>query len=180
MRLPNRRLPARMQPGGCMSNATLDRIEKKILLRAPRPRVWRAISNADEFGRWFGVTFEGAFRPGAPIRGVMTPTTVDAEVGRMQQPYAGRPFDITIDRIEPERLFSFRWHPFAIEPGVDYSAEPATLIVFTLEEVPGGVMLTVTESGFDQIPLARRSSAFTANEQGWDMMVRVIEKYLTS
>jgi uncharacterized protein YndB with AHSA1/START domain len=162
-----------------MSDATLDRLEKKILLRAPRARVWRALTSADEFGRWFGVKFDGPFKAGEPIRGVMRPTAVDPEVGKAQQPYAGRPFDITIDRIEPERLFSFRWHPFAIEPGVDYSAEPTTLIVFTLEDVPGGVMLTVTESGFDRIPLARRASAFTANEKGWGMMIEVIEKYVT-
>jgi uncharacterized protein YndB with AHSA1/START domain len=88
------------------------------------------------------------------------------------------PFEITIDRMEPERLFSFRWHPFAIEEGVDYSAEPTTLIVFTLDDVDDGIMLTVLESGFDQIPLARRARAFTANEQGWGMVVRLIENYL--
>jgi len=88
------------------------------------------------------------------------------------------PVEITIEQLEPERLFSFRWHPFAIERGVDYSAEPMTLIIFTLEEMADGVMLTVTESGFDRIPLARRAKAFTANEQGWGMMVKVIEEYL--
>jgi uncharacterized protein YndB with AHSA1/START domain len=86
--------------------------------------------------------------------------------------------EITIEQIEPERLFSFRWHPFAVERGVDYSAEPTTLIVFTLEETPDGVLLTVTESGFDQIPLERRSKAFTANEQGWTMVLKLIEEYL--
>jgi uncharacterized protein YndB with AHSA1/START domain len=150
------------------------------MLRAPRGRVWRALTDAEEFGRWFGVKFDGRFKPGTPIRGVMTPTTVDAAVAKAQQPYAGRPFDITIDRIEPERLFSFRWHPYAIEPDVDYSAEPTTLVVFTLDDAPGGVMLTVTESGFDRIPLARRATAFTANEQGWGMMITVIEKYVTN
>ena len=88
------------------------------------------------------------------------------------------PFEITIDRIEPERLFSFRCHPFAIEKDVDYSSEPTTLIVFTLEEVADGVMLTVTESGFNQIPLARRAKAFEMNEQGWGMQMQLIEKYL--
>jgi uncharacterized protein YndB with AHSA1/START domain len=159
---------------------TTDRIEKKTLLRAPRSRVWRAIADADEFGAWFGMKFEGPFRAGAPIRGVISPTTVDPEVGKAQQPHAGMPFEFTIDRIEPERLFSFRWHPFAIDRNVDYSNEPTTLIEFVLEEVPGGTMLTVTESGFDRIPLARRAQAFTANEQGWSMMVGVIGKYLAS
>jgi uncharacterized protein YndB with AHSA1/START domain len=155
-----------------------DRIEKKILLRAPRQRVWRALTDSTEFGTWFGVKFEGPFTPGASMRGVIVPTKVNAEVAKAQKPYEGKPFDITIEQMEPERLFSFRWHPFAVEPGVDYSAEPTTLVEFTLEETPDGVMLTVTESGFDQIPLARRAKAFTANEQGWGMVVKLVEEYL--
>ena len=155
-----------------------DRIEKKILLHAPLKRVWRALADSQEFGTWFGVKFNGPFTPGAHMRGVMVPTKVDADVGKAQKPYEGKSFEITIEQMEPERLFSFRWHPFAIDPGVDYSAEPTTLIAFALEETADGVMLTVTESGFDQIPLARRASAFTANEQGWGMMVKVFEAYL--
>jgi uncharacterized protein YndB with AHSA1/START domain len=124
------------------------------------------------------VKFNGPFTPGASMRGVIVTTTVNAEVAKAQKEYEGMPFEITIERIEPERLFSFRWHPFAVERGVDYSAEPTTLIVFTLEEVADGVMLTVTESGFDRIPLARRAKAFTANEGGWSMMVKLIEEYL--
>jgi uncharacterized protein YndB with AHSA1/START domain len=157
---------------------TTDRIEKKVLLRAPRGRVWRALTDAREFGSWFGVKFDRPFARGTIVRGEIVPTTVDAEVARMQQPYAGMRFEITIDRVEPEKLFSFRWHPFAIDPKIDYSNEPTTLIVFSLEEVADGVMLTVTESGFDQIPLARRAQAFTANEQGWGLQVKLIEKYL--
>jgi uncharacterized protein YndB with AHSA1/START domain len=155
-----------------------DRIEKKVLLRAPRKRVWRALSDSAEFGTWFGVKFDRPFAPGASMRGVIVPTQVNAEVANAQKPYEGLPFEITIEKMEPERLFSFRWHPFAIERGVDYSAEPTTLVVFALEEVAGGVLLTVTESGFDQIPLARRAKAFTANEQGWGMMVKLVEEYL--
>jgi uncharacterized protein YndB with AHSA1/START domain len=86
--------------------------------------------------------------------------------------------EITIEKMEPERLFSFRWHPYAIERGVDYSAEPTTLIEFVLEEMKDGVMLTVTESGFDQVPLVRRVKAFTANEEGWGMVVKLLEEYL--
>jgi uncharacterized protein YndB with AHSA1/START domain len=159
---------------------TQDRIEKQILLRAPLQRVWRALTDSQEFGNWFGVRFDGPFKPGATLRGVIVPTGVDPEVAKAQKPYEGHPFEISIEQIEPERVFSFRWHPFAIEPGVDYSAEPTTLIVFALEEVPNGVRLTVTESGFDRIPLARRAKAFTANEQGWAMVVKLIEKYLVS
>ena len=155
-----------------------DRIEKKILLHAPLQRVWRALSDSTEFGTWFGVKFDGPFTPGAGMRGVIIPTKVNAEVASAQKPYEGLPFEITIEKMEPERMFSFRWHPFAIERGVDYSAEPTTLVVFALEEVAGGVMLTVTESGFDQIPLARRAKSFTANEQGWSMVVKLVEEYL--
>ncbi len=155
-----------------------DRIEKTIVLRAPRKRVWRALSDSKEFGTWFGVKFDGPFAPGASMRGVIVPTTVNAEVANAQKEYEGKPFEITIEQVEPERLFSFRWHPFAVERGVDYSAEPTTLVVFALEEVANGVMLTVTESGFDRIPLARRAKAFTANEQGWSMVVKLIEEYL--
>jgi uncharacterized protein YndB with AHSA1/START domain len=161
-----------------MTVVNTDRIEKQVVLRAPRARVWRAISDSKEFGSWFGVKFDGPFVAGRPVRGVISPTTVDAEVAKMQQPYAGTAFEITIDQIEPERIFSFRWHPFAIERDVDYSAEPTTLIVFTLEEVPNGTKLTVSESGFDAVPLARRAQAFTANEQGWAIQMTLIEKYL--
>lgn len=155
-----------------------DRIEKKILLRAPRKRIWRAIADSTEFGNWFGMKFDGPFAPGARVHGVIAPTTVDAEVAKAQKEYEGLPFEITIEQMEPERLFSFRWHPFAVERGVDYSAEPTTLVVFELEEVADGIMLTVTESGFDRIPLARRAKAFAANEGGWGMVVKLIEQYL--
>ena len=116
-------------------------------------------------------------RPGRSLRGAIVPTTVDPEVAKAQKKHEGTPFEITVEQIEPERLFSFRWHPYAIE-SADYSAEPTTLVAFALEEVAGGVMLTVTESGFDQIPLARRAQAFLANEQGWGMQVKLIEAYL--
>jgi uncharacterized protein YndB with AHSA1/START domain len=112
------------------------------------------------------------------VAGVIVPTTVDAEVARAHQPFEGTPFEISIDRIEPERLFAFRWHPFAVEPSVDYSREPTTLIEFLLEDVPDGVMLTIRESGFDRVPLERRAKAFGANEAGWAIQMRLIEKYL--
>jgi uncharacterized protein YndB with AHSA1/START domain len=156
-----------------------DCIEKQILLRAPLARVWRALSDSTEFGTWFGMKFDGPFAPGARLRGVIAPTTVDASVGKAQKGHEGLPIEIIVEKIEPKRVFSFFWHPFAVERSVDYSSEPMTLVVFALEEVPQGVMLTVTESGFDQIPLARRAKAFTANEEGWNMMVKVIERYVT-
>jgi len=155
-----------------------DRIEKKVLLHSPRKRVWRAITDSTEFGIWFGMKFNGPFTPGAVMQAVIVPTTVNAEVASAQKKYEGIAFEITIEQIEPERLFSFRWHPGAVKPGVDYAAEPTTLVTFSLEEVPNGVMLTVTESGFDQIPLARRAKAFTGNEQGWSIQMTLIEEYL--
>jgi uncharacterized protein YndB with AHSA1/START domain len=161
------------------SPPTPDRIEKQITLRAPVARVWRAISDAKEFGRWFGVRFDGPFSAGEKVTGKIVPTEVDPEVAKMQEPYSGRAFDFTVDRMEPMRLFSFRWHPYAVEPGVDYSKEPATLVVFELSEVPDGTLLRITESGFDRIPIARRAKAFTANESGWEHQTKLIEKYLS-
>lgn len=155
-----------------------DRIEKQILLRAPLERVWRAISDSREFGSWFGMKFDGPFAPGATLRGVIVPTTVNADVARSQKKYEGTPVEIIIEQMEPQRLFSFRWHPYSVERDIDYSAEPATLVAFALEEVPTGVMLTLTESGFDQIPIGRRAQAFMANDQGWSKQMELIEAYL--
>jgi uncharacterized protein YndB with AHSA1/START domain len=157
-----------------------DRIEKKILLRAPKKRVWRALADSKEFGNWFGMKFDGPFAPGAVVRGVLSATKVNAEVAKAQKAHEGMVFEITIEQMEPERLFSFRWHPHAVDRDVDYSAEPTTLVAFALEEVADGVLLTVTESGFDRIPIARRAKAFTANEGGWGMMVKVLEEYLAN
>jgi uncharacterized protein YndB with AHSA1/START domain len=155
-----------------------DRIEKKILLKAPLDRAWRAISDSKEFGTWFGMKVDGPFTPGATMHGMIVPTQVNAEVAAAQKQYEGKKIEITIERMEPQRMISFRWHPHAVEPGVDYSKEPTTLIVVALEQTPDGVMLTVTESGFDQIPLARRAQAFHANDQGWGMVVKLVGDYL--
>jgi uncharacterized protein YndB with AHSA1/START domain len=160
------------------ASSPTDCIRKQILLRAPQARVWSAISDAQQFGSWFGVRFEGSFAPGAHLTGRITPTTVDAEIAKAQEPYAGTPFHMWIERIEPLRSFAFRWHPYAIEPAKDYSQEPTTLVEFVLQEVPDGTLLTITESGFDQVPLARRAEAFKSNEQGWTAQTKLIEKYL--
>src|SRR5215813_665910 len=155
-----------------------DRIEKKILLRAPRARVWRALTDSTEFGLWFGMKFDRQFAPGRVMNGEIVTTTVNAEVAKAQEPHKGIRFDITIDRMEPERLFSFRWHPGAVDPKIDYSKEPATLVEFTLEHAAEGILLTVTESGFDKIPLERRAKAFADNDGGWTMVITLIEGYL--
>jgi uncharacterized protein YndB with AHSA1/START domain len=145
-----------------------DRIEKSIVLRAPRSRVWRAIASADEFGAWFGVKLEGAFAAGARVKGRITSPGYEHVI-----------LDITVERIDPERLFSYRWHPHAVEPGVDYSSEPTTLVEFHLDEVAGGTRLRVVESGFDRIPLARRAEAFRMNDQGWAAQLKNIERHVT-
>jgi uncharacterized protein YndB with AHSA1/START domain len=155
-----------------------DRIQKRVILRAPLDRVWEAVSDADKFGGWFGVAFDGPFAAGKPLRGKIVPTTVDPEVAKAQEPHAGAAFELVVDRIEPKRYFSFRWHPFAIDPKVDYSAEPMTLVTFELESVAGGTQLTITESGFDRMPAARRAKAFEMNDQGWTAQAKLVEKYL--
>ena len=163
------------------TNETPDRIEKKITLRAPLSRVWRAVSDAKEFGVWFGVRFDGPFVAGQSLKGRMTPTEVDPEVAKQQEPYKGKAFEWTVERIEPQSLISFRWHPFAIEENVDYSKEPTTLILFQLEALDGQrTQLTITESGFSKIPLERRAKAFAANEGGWTHQANLIEKYLAA
>ena len=145
-----------------------DRIERKILLRAPRSRVWRALSNAEEFGAWFGVDFKGsAFVAGKAVK------------GRITYPgYEHLVMEVFVERIVPERLLSWRWHPAAIDTAVDYSQEPTTLVVFELEDAQGGVMLSVVESGFDNIPEARRATAFRMNSSGWEEQMKNIEKHV--
>ncbi|KWA00074.1 SRPBCC family protein [Burkholderia territorii] len=155
-----------------------DRIEKQALLAAPLARVWEAVSNAGEFGTWFGVTFDGPFVAGRPLFGRITPTRVDDDVANAQEPYAGTVFEIVVDRIEPKQWFSFRWHPFAIDPSVDYASEPMTLVTFALAEANGGTLLTISETGFDQLIEARRAKAREMNDQGWAAQMTLIMKYL--
>jgi uncharacterized protein YndB with AHSA1/START domain len=144
-----------------------DRIEKEIVLRAPRSRVWRALTDAREFGKWFRVEMENDFSPGAVCR------------GRVTYPgYEHMRFEIKVERMERERLFSLRWHPHAVDPEKDYSNEPTTLVEFELQEVPEGTRLKVTESGFDQIPLERRAEAFHRNSEGWAIQMQNIAQYL--
>jgi uncharacterized protein YndB with AHSA1/START domain len=146
-----------------------DRIEKTIVLRAPRSRVWRALARAEEFGAWFGVALEGAFAPGARL------------TGRLTSPgHEPLTLEIAVERVDPEHLLSYRWHPYAVEPGVDYAHEPTTLVEFHLADVADGTQLTVVESGFDRIPLARRATAFRMNEQGWAEQLTHIARYVAA
>jgi uncharacterized protein YndB with AHSA1/START domain len=155
-----------------------DRIEKEVLLKAPLDRVWRAISDADEFGRWFGVRFDGPFVPGASLTGVFTPTAVDDVVAKAQEPYAGKVDTWQIVAVEPQRRLAFRWHPYGVEDGIDYSKEPTTLVELTLEDTAGGVLLRIVESGFEAIPAERRQSAFESNSEGWSAQTELVRKYL--
>lgn len=145
-----------------------DRIEKTVVLHAPRSRVWRALTDAEEFGTWFRVALDGPFRQGATLRGQIT-----------HPGYEHVTMEVVVERIEPERLFSYRWHPHAVRPD-DYSAEPTTLVEFRLDEVAGGTRLTVVESGFDQLPPGRRDEAFRANEGGWAEQMQNIERHVAA
>lgn len=149
-------------------NSSTDRIEKQILLKAPRSRVWRALSNAEEFGKWFCVDFSGKqFVAGESVQGQIT-----------YPGYEHLVMDVLVERIEPEHHLSWRWHPAAVDITIDYSPEPRTLVVFELTEVDSGTLLRVVESGFDQIPVARREEAFRMNSGGWEQQLLNIEKYV--
>ncbi|MCU1752903.1 SRPBCC family protein [Pseudomonas sp. 6D_7.1_Bac1] len=147
-----------------------DRIERKILLKAPRSTVWRALANAEYFGKWFGVALDGKrFVAGERTQGQIT-----------YPGYEHLVWDVQVTRVEPERVFAFRWHPYAVEPDMDYSSEPTTLVLFELEDMDGGTLLTVVESGFDNIPAERRLKAFRMNSRGWDDQMTNIETYLAA
>lgn len=149
-----------------MSSPT-DLIERKILLKAPRARIWRALSNVEEFGNWFGVAVQGkSLTAGQRMRGHVT-----------YPGYEHVLFDVLIERMEPATLLSWRWHPAAVDPAVDYSHEPTTLVVFELQEVQNGTLLSISESGFDKVPIARRAEAFRLNSGGWDGQMDNITKH---
>ncbi|RAU90011.1 vanillate O-demethylase oxidoreductase VanB [Mycobacterium colombiense] len=154
------------------------KIEKQVVLRAPLDRVWRAISDAEEFGRWFGVRFDGPFVAGTSVTAAITPTTVDGEVAKRQEPHTGVRSTWQIVAVEPPRRFAYRWHPFAVDPDIDYDQEPTTLVEFTLAERPDGVLLTITESGFEAIPPARRGPSFEANGEGWAIQTTLVRRYV--
>jgi len=151
------------------SPSSTDRIEKHVTFDAPRSRVWRALTDVSQFNSWFGVNLTSPFTRGAEVKGQMTVPK-----------YQHVTLAIWIESLEPETLFSFRWHPYAIEEGVDYSAEPTTLVTFTLTDAGAGTGLTIVESGFDSIPESRRAKAFSANSGGWNGQIENIRKYLAS
>lgn len=156
----------------------MDSIQKQIWLKSKREKVWRAISDSREFGLWFGMKFDGPFRANTKMRGTIAMITVDPEIAKHQQPHVGKTFEIEIDRVEPPSLFSFKWHPYAVDPNLDYSLEPMTLVTFELEDQDGGTLLTITESGFEKLSPHRRAEAIKMNEGGWQAQTGLIEKYL--
>jgi uncharacterized protein YndB with AHSA1/START domain len=150
------------------STSTTDRIHKEVLLRAPRSRVWQALGDMREFGAWFGVDLpEGSFRQGEQVAGQIT-----------YPGYTHLTMRVTVEQVQPERLLSLRWHPDATQPNVDYEQEPTTLVVFELRDVADGVLLTVDESGFDQLPAHRRAEAYRGNESGWAEQMNNIARHV--
>jgi uncharacterized protein YndB with AHSA1/START domain len=143
------------------------RIEKRIELKAPVSRVWRALTDYREFGEWFRVKLDGPFIAGQISRGYIT-----------YPGYEHLKWEAVVVAIEPERLFSFTWHPYAVDPSVDYSGETPTLVEFRLEKTADGTLLVVTESGFDKIPERRRLEAFRMDEGGWTQQMKNIEAYV--
>jgi uncharacterized protein YndB with AHSA1/START domain len=144
-----------------------NRIEKTIELKAPVSRVWRALTDHREFGEWFDVKLDGPFVPGKVSN------------GRITYPgYEHLTFELVTQNIEPERLFSFSWHPYAIDPNVDYSKEPSTLVEFRLEPKGKSTVLHLAESGFDAIPEGRQFEAFRKNDEGWTEQMNNIKTYL--
>src|ERR1700722_7414565 len=149
-------------------NTSTDRIERKVIINAPRTRVWRAVSDAGEFGDWFGVNFKGkTFVAGKHVQGKIT-----------YPGYEHLTMDVLIEQVVPEKLLSWRWPPAAIDPKVDYSHEPTTLVEFELKDADGGTLLTVIESGLDKIPLARRADVFRMNSSGWDQQMENVKKHV--
>ena len=159
-------MTATAQPSSSTTSST-DRIEKTFTVNAPRSRVWRALADEKEFGTWFRMKFDRPFAEGATLKAQLTHPSMTHVT-----------FDIVVDRIQPERYFSYKWHPYAIDPKSDYSQEPLTLVEFTLKEVKDGTEVTIVESGFDRIPLGRRDEAFRMNNKGWDGQARNLTAYV--
>lgn len=156
-----------------MTTATVtpstDRIEKLVTFDAPRSRVWRALTDVAQFNTWFGVSLTTPFTSGAEVSGKLNIRNYDHLT-----------LTIWIETMEPERFFSFRWHPYAVDENIDYSSEPTTLVTFTLEDAGDGTRLTIVESGFDAIPESRRAKAFSMNSSGWAMQAENLRKFLAA
>lgn len=168
--------------------ASTDRIEKQVTLHAPPSRVWRAIADAREFGKWFGVELDGEFAPGRTITGTWRGDLTEERILEAQRQVGVTPSGVrmpgphavfcTVERIEPERYLSFRWIPYGIDAEADPEKEAKTLVEFRLEPVPEGTRLTIVESGFDRVPRHRRERAFRMNEAGWSAQVENVKRHV--
>jgi uncharacterized protein YndB with AHSA1/START domain len=155
-----------------------DRIEKQVVLKAPRERVWQAIVDSNRFGTWFGIAFDGPFVAGQRVAGRIVPTRVDPEIALLQEPWDGMACDFHVECIEPMSRFTFRWHAYPEGPDEDPQGLAMTLVEFELEDHGDDTRLRICESGFDRVPLAYRAKAFAENEGGWAMQIELISKYL--
>ena len=159
-----------------------DRIYKTITLHVSHGRAWKAISDPQEFGAWFGATFDpaytGPFVPHTRVTGTIRPSTSDRHPANEGRAVAGTPIELVIHRVDPDRLVSFRWHPFAVDRTLDYAAEPMTLVSLELEDSNEGVVLTMTESGFDRLPPARRERAYAASERDWELRTWLMQEHV--
>lgn len=157
----------------------MDEIRKTVTLKATPARVWRALSDSREFGSWFGAAFESPFLIGAAIKGTIQQTKADAHVASLQAPYVGKPMVIVIEAMEPMKRFAFRWHPYELRADETAMTAPMTLVTFVLREVPEGVELTITETGFSKLPADRRARAFADNDGGWAMQCTLVSNWVT-
>lgn len=165
-----------------------DRIQKQVTLKAPVSRVWQAIADAKQFSRWFGFTLEGDFVPGKRMKGRFDGTLDEAAIMAYQESLGVPPSKVklpdpevafcTVERVDPERYFSFRWIPYGVDAEADLDNEPTTLVEFMLEPVPEGTRLTIVESGFEKVPAHRRLRAFRMNEGGWSAQAENVKRYV--
>ena len=166
----------------------VDRIEKEVVLDAPVSRVWQALTDREEFGRWFGVELDHPFVQGQTVTGTFTGDFDEQQIVEYQKAVGlppskvriptGRTVFCTVERVEPERFFSFRWIPYGIDAECDPQTEPTTLVEFRLEPVRDGTRLTIVESGFDRVPAHRRERAFRMNEGGWSAQADNLRRYV--
>ncbi|HTW39562.1 MAG TPA: SRPBCC family protein [Thermoplasmata archaeon] len=151
---------------------TEDRIEKSVVIRAPRDRVWKALTDSREFGRWFGVRFDGPFAARQTARGVIVPSEQATPEETAGHPYLGKEMVFHVERVEPPRRFSYRWEPLEGRTGAETAEGPSTLVEFTLDETPDGTRLTVIETGFSRLPAAHRKAAYDSHDGGWTIQVQ--------
>jgi uncharacterized protein YndB with AHSA1/START domain len=156
---------------------TPNEIRKVVIVQAPLEKVWEAISDSTQFGHWFGAQISGSFEPGKRLKLTIEPTRVDPQVAKSQEAYRGIEFDIWVEEVEPQRRFSFRWHPYEVD-GEEPESAPTTLVEFTLQAREDSTEVVIVESGFDSIPLHKRAKAFENNTEGWEVQAGLLQTYV--